>query len=201
MGGSGFHNVLASPALLDGGASSSPGRQLLRRGAQARAAAALVRSGFLAVQHHLTAVSRAAESAVGASDRSLRSLGSDRAVRRDAGGRPADRLSERAVLEAGSRSHRDDGRARLALRVAQPGGAVSLRAAAHCSLRGAHVQRIRARCQCDRVSTSFDPAAQIEHILRILPDTTDIAVATGASAAERFWTDMLRRSFARFSRA
>jgi signal transduction histidine kinase len=47
--------------------------------------------------------------------------------------------------------------------------------------------------------TSFDPAAQIEHILRILPDTTDIAVATGASAAERFWTDMLRRSFARFS--
>jgi signal transduction histidine kinase len=47
--------------------------------------------------------------------------------------------------------------------------------------------------------TAFDPAAHIEHILRILPDTTDIAVAMGASAAERFWIETLRRLFQRFS--
>jgi signal transduction histidine kinase len=46
---------------------------------------------------------------------------------------------------------------------------------------------------------SFDPAAHIEHILQIMPDTTDIMVALGASATERFWTDTLRGLFARFA--
>jgi signal transduction histidine kinase len=39
----------------------------------------------------------------------------------------------------------------------------------------------------------------IDHILHVLPDTTNIVVATGGSSSERFWTDLLRRSLERFS--
>ena len=48
-------------------------------------------------------------------------------------------------------------------------------------------------------ATTYDPAVQIDAILKILPDTTDIVVATGGSATEQFWTDAFRRSFQRFS--
>src|SRR5262249_40138762 len=48
-------------------------------------------------------------------------------------------------------------------------------------------------------ATTYDPAVQIDDILRILPDTTDIVVATGGSPTERFWTDAFRSSFQRFS--
>jgi hypothetical protein len=47
--------------------------------------------------------------------------------------------------------------------------------------------------------TMYDPAVHIDHILQMLPDTTDIVVATGASPLERFWTVLFRRSFRRFS--
>ena len=47
--------------------------------------------------------------------------------------------------------------------------------------------------------TTYDPAVHIDHILQILPDTTNIVVATGASPSERFWTDLFRRSLQRFS--
>jgi signal transduction histidine kinase len=46
---------------------------------------------------------------------------------------------------------------------------------------------------------TFDPAVHIEHILRLLPGTSNIVVAIGASPSERFWTDLLRQSFQRFS--
>jgi signal transduction histidine kinase len=39
----------------------------------------------------------------------------------------------------------------------------------------------------------------IDHILRLLPDTTNIVVATGASPSERFWTDLFRHSLQHFS--
>ena len=48
-------------------------------------------------------------------------------------------------------------------------------------------------------ATTYDPTVQIDAILRILPDTTDIVVATGGSATEKFWTDEFRQSFERFS--
>ena len=48
-------------------------------------------------------------------------------------------------------------------------------------------------------ATTYDPAVQIDAILQVLPNTTDIVVATGGSATERFWTDAFRRSFQRFS--
>ncbi len=48
-------------------------------------------------------------------------------------------------------------------------------------------------------ATTYDPAVQIDAILQVLPNTTDIVVATGASATEQFWTDAFRRSFQRFS--
>jgi signal transduction histidine kinase len=48
--------------------------------------------------------------------------------------------------------------------------------------------------------TTYDPAVHIDHILRLLPDTTNIVVATGASPSERFWTDLFRLSLQRFSR-
>ena len=46
---------------------------------------------------------------------------------------------------------------------------------------------------------TFDPAVHIDHILRLLPGTSNIVVAIGASPTERFWTDQLRQSFQRFS--
>jgi len=45
---------------------------------------------------------------------------------------------------------------------------------------------------------AIDPSLQIDDILRILPETTDIAVAIGASPLERFWMTEIQRSFARF---
>jgi signal transduction histidine kinase len=47
--------------------------------------------------------------------------------------------------------------------------------------------------------TIYDPVVHIDYILRALPDTTHIVVATGASPSERFWTDLFRRSLQRFS--
>jgi signal transduction histidine kinase len=48
-------------------------------------------------------------------------------------------------------------------------------------------------------ATTYDPAVQIDAILQVLPNTTDIVVATGGSATERFWTDAFRHSFQRFA--
>jgi hypothetical protein len=48
-------------------------------------------------------------------------------------------------------------------------------------------------------ATTYDPTVQIDAILRILPDTANIVVATGGSATEKFWTDAFRQSFQRFS--
>jgi signal transduction histidine kinase len=48
------------------------------------------------------------------------------------------------------------------------------------------------------VSVTFDQAVQIDHLLQVLPDTTDIAIAIGDSLLERFWVAELRRSFQRF---
>ena len=47
--------------------------------------------------------------------------------------------------------------------------------------------------------TIYDPVVHINHILQLLPDTTNIVVATGASPSERFWTDLFRRSLEGFS--
>jgi signal transduction histidine kinase len=46
---------------------------------------------------------------------------------------------------------------------------------------------------------AIDSARHIEHILQVLPDTTDIVVALGDSPLERFWTGELRRTFERFA--
>jgi signal transduction histidine kinase len=47
--------------------------------------------------------------------------------------------------------------------------------------------------------TTYDPTVHIDHILQLLPNTTNIVVATGASPSEQFWTDLFRRSLQRFS--
>jgi hypothetical protein len=44
------------------------------------------------------------------------------------------------------------------------------------------------------VSVAVDLSKFIEHILRVLPDTTHIAWALGASPSERFWVEELRRA-------
>src|SRR6516225_7685915 len=44
------------------------------------------------------------------------------------------------------------------------------------------------------VSVAVELPKFIEHILRVLPDTTHIAWAIGASPSERFWTEELRRA-------
>ena len=49
------------------------------------------------------------------------------------------------------------------------------------------------------VTVWFDQAKQIENILQLLPDTTTIAVATGASPIEMFWTEHLRRAYQPFA--
>ena len=48
------------------------------------------------------------------------------------------------------------------------------------------------------VAVSFDLPALIENILRVLPDTTNIAVVIGDSPLERFWVEEFRHEFARF---
>ena len=50
------------------------------------------------------------------------------------------------------------------------------------------------------VSVWFEQAGQIENILQILPDTTTIAVATGASPIEQFWVANLRRAYEPFTK-
>jgi len=48
------------------------------------------------------------------------------------------------------------------------------------------------------VPVDIDPSLQINNILQILPETTDIAVAIGDSPFERFWVTEIQRSFRRF---
>jgi hypothetical protein len=48
-------------------------------------------------------------------------------------------------------------------------------------------------------ATFYDPTVQIDTILRLLPDTKDILVATGAAPNGDFWTNLLRRSFERYA--
>jgi len=48
------------------------------------------------------------------------------------------------------------------------------------------------------VPVTIDPSLQIDDILRIRPETSDIAVAIGDSPLERFWMTELQRSFQRF---
>jgi hypothetical protein len=49
------------------------------------------------------------------------------------------------------------------------------------------------------VGVWFDHAKQIENVLQLLPDTTNIAVATGASPIEQFWLANLRRAYEPFT--
>jgi hypothetical protein len=49
------------------------------------------------------------------------------------------------------------------------------------------------------VGVWFDQAKQIENVLQLLPDTTNIAVATGASPIEQFWLANLRRAYEPFT--
>ena len=49
------------------------------------------------------------------------------------------------------------------------------------------------------VTVWFDQAKQIENILQLLPDTTTVAVATGASPIENFWAEDLRRAYLPFT--
>jgi hypothetical protein len=49
------------------------------------------------------------------------------------------------------------------------------------------------------VAVWFDQAKQIENILQVLPDTSNIAVATGASPIEKFWLEDLRRAYQPFT--
>jgi signal transduction histidine kinase len=48
------------------------------------------------------------------------------------------------------------------------------------------------------VPVTIDPSLQIDDILRIRPETTDIAVAIGDSPLERFWFTQIQQSFERF---
>jgi signal transduction histidine kinase len=48
-------------------------------------------------------------------------------------------------------------------------------------------------------ATLYDPTVQIDTILRLLPDTKDILVATGAAPNGDFWTNLLQRSFERYA--
>jgi signal transduction histidine kinase len=47
------------------------------------------------------------------------------------------------------------------------------------------------------VAVTIDPSLLIDDILRILPETTDVAIAIGDSPLERFWMTEIRRSFQR----
>jgi signal transduction histidine kinase len=49
------------------------------------------------------------------------------------------------------------------------------------------------------VRVRFDEVQQIESILQVLPHTTEIAVAIGDSPLERFWVELLQRSFERLT--
>src|ERR1044072_5595008 len=49
------------------------------------------------------------------------------------------------------------------------------------------------------VPVTIDPSLQIDDILRIFPETTDIAVAIGDSPLERFWLTEIQRTFQRYA--
>jgi signal transduction histidine kinase len=49
------------------------------------------------------------------------------------------------------------------------------------------------------VAVWFDQARLIDNILQVLPDTSNIAVATGASPIEKFWLEDLRRAYKPFA--
>ena len=49
------------------------------------------------------------------------------------------------------------------------------------------------------VAVWFDQVKQINNILQVLPDTTRIVVATGASPIEKFWLQDLRRAYEPFT--
>jgi signal transduction histidine kinase len=49
------------------------------------------------------------------------------------------------------------------------------------------------------VTVWFDQAKQIENILQLIPYTTTIAVAAGASPTEKFWVEDLRRAYLPFT--
>lgn len=49
------------------------------------------------------------------------------------------------------------------------------------------------------VGESFDLPGLVEDILQLAPATTNIAVVIGSSPLERFWEDVLRREYARFT--
>ncbi len=48
------------------------------------------------------------------------------------------------------------------------------------------------------VATQHDPAAMIDEILRLLPDTRSVMVVIGTSPVEQFWLQQMKREFARF---
>jgi len=48
------------------------------------------------------------------------------------------------------------------------------------------------------VMVDLDLPAYLDNILRLLPETTDVAVVVGNSPVERYWTSELRRDFQRF---
>jgi signal transduction histidine kinase len=48
------------------------------------------------------------------------------------------------------------------------------------------------------VMVDLDLPAYLENILRVRPETTDVAVVVGNSPVERYWTSELRRDFQRF---
>lgn len=67
---------------------------------------------------------------------------------------------------------------------------------------GADQRRIPASTLTDKdtaVLLDLDLAAQLENILRLRPDTTNVAVIIGNSPVERFWTSELRRAFEPFA--
>ncbi len=67
---------------------------------------------------------------------------------------------------------------------------------------GADLRRIPGTTMTDNdagVLLDLDLPAYLENILRLLPDTTDVAVVVGNSPVERYWTSQLQHDFAPFA--
>ena len=67
---------------------------------------------------------------------------------------------------------------------------------------GADLRRIPGTALTDKdtgVLLDLDLPAYLENILRLRPETTDVAVVVGNSPVERFWTSELRRAFQPFT--
>src|SRR5271169_4723867 len=63
---------------------------------------------------------------------------------------------------------------------------------------GADMRRVPGATLTDNdtsVSLNLDLPAYLENILRLRPETTDVAVVVGDSPVERYWTEELRRDF------